>query len=286
MLIAVAASLGWAALCVLVFYPQTILEAPLMEEEPFARAAIIVAPLLAIWSLAYTAIADARGAERLWNLQNQIQNLRSLLASYDQKWSQNYSPADDAMSISGNWINTPVETPAAAPPQPEAAAEAEPDSGAVPIPRVTLIRALDFADDENDVEAFEALDRAAEDPAVAELLDMAMDVLQNLAAADMTVEALPSDFAQPESWRMAFANGRRNPMTTLGGIGTPADLGKVVNLLEGDPEFRALAAKFVSHTESLISMFMKAADDQEIFELANTRTIRACILVETALAEE
>ena len=285
-LLAIAASLGWAALCVLVFFPQTFLAAPLAEPVFFSRAVIIITPLLIIWSFAHTAIAEARGAERLWNLQNQIQSLRSLLANYDQKWSQNFSLADDSLNSTDNWIDLPSGTPEPEPTQPIAAPAAKPGDRVVAIPRAILIRALDFADDENDVEAFEALDRAAEDPEIAELLDMAMDVLQKLATANMAVEALPSDYAQPESWRMAFAKGHNNPLTTLGGIGTSADLGKVANLLESDPEFRSLAARFVSRTESLLGPFMTEASDQEIFEFANTRTIRACILMENALAEE
>ena len=285
-LMAIAVSLGWAALCVLVFFPQTFLSAPLVDPVFFSRVVIIIAPLMIIWVFAYAAIAEARGAERLWNLQNQIQSLRSLLANYDQKWSQNFSPPDDALNSAGGWADTPSGIPDPEPPPPQATPALKPDGRAVAITRDILIRALDFADDENDVEAFEALDKVAEDPEIAELLEMAMDVLQLLATADMAVEALPSDYARPESWRLAFAQGRNNPLTTLGGIGTSADLEKVASLLESEPEFRSMAARFVNRTESLLGPFIADADDQEIFEIANTRTIRACILMENALAEE
>ncbi len=285
-LISIAASLGWAALCVLVFFPENFLAAPLLEPEFFSRVAIIVMPLLIIWSFAYTAIAEARVAERLWNLQNQIQSLRSLLANYDQKWTQNFSPADDAQSFTAGWADTPSETLEPEPPRPEAAPEAKPVEKTAEIPRNILIRAFDFADDENDVEAFEALDWAAEDPEIAELLEMAMDVLQKLATEGISVESLPTDYVRPELWRAAFANGRSDPLMTVGGIGTPADLGTVARLLESGPEFRSVATGFVNRTVSLLGPFMTKADDREIFEFANTRTIRACILMENALVEE
>ena len=285
-LISIAASLVWAALCVLVYFPEDFLAAPLLEPELFMRVVVIATPLLLIWSFVYAAVAEARGAERLWNLQNQIQSLRSLLTNYDQKWTQNFSPPDGGQTKAATWADPPSETFEPEPPRLQTAPAASPDKNTLEIPRSILIRAFDFADDENDVEAFEALDRAAEDPEIAEILEMAMDILQKLTAAGISVEVLPTDYARPLLWREAFAGGRSDPLVTVSGIGSAEDHRKVAFLLEDEPEFRSVAQGFVNRTVTLLGPFMEMANDQEIFEFANTRTIRACILMDSALIEE
>ena len=70
----------------------------------------------------------------------------------------------------------------------------------------TLLRALHFPEDENDVDGFAALRRALADARVAPLLKAAQDVLTRLAQDGIYMDDLSPDRARPEFWR-AFAQG-------------------------------------------------------------------------------
>ncbi len=283
-LAAILVSVFWAALCFLTFLPGTILPEPLVNPDLLAKFAVFAAPLLIIWSLALMMLFKDSSDNSLWNLQNQIQNSRSLLSSYNKQLGQlaGLNGIESQKAAADQADGQASEDP---PPPPTDDPEEPPKQiQPLPVPRDTLIRAMNFAEDADDTEAFEALDAAAEDPEIDELLDLAMQMLQALAAAELAVDSLPVDFAQPVEWRKAFPGKGRRPLEFLGSVGNPPHHSAVRRMFECNPDLRAAADSFTDRALSLTGRLIFEASDRQILAFADTRTMRACILIHCSLA--
>ena len=283
---AILASVLWAGLCVLTFEPEIFGLEQFLNRELFTNIVIFAAPLLIIWSLAFTAQVKNSGDDGLWNLQNQIQNLRGLLSSYNKQLGQLSRP-EGAEPGSGD--PAPAEKPAAEK-EPEKAQTEEPEEPPkqirpLQVSRDVLVRAVNFAEDENDTEAFDALDEAAKDPEIDELLGLAIQLLQAMAESDLEIDLLPTDFRQPVEWRKVFPVKDRRQLALLGSVGSASHHSTVKNMLAADPELLKAAESFMDRALSLADRFMAEASDRQILAFANTRTMRACILIHCALTE-
>jgi hypothetical protein len=148
-----------------------------------------------------------------------------------------------------------------------------------PLTAEEFIRALNFPDDEHDREGFRALRRALEDRDAARLVRASQDVLTLLSQDGIYMDDLKPDRARPEVWRR-FAEGERGrSVAALGGVRDRSSLALTAARMRRDEIFRDAAHHFLRHFDRTFSAFAAGATDQEISDLAETRTARAFMLI-------
>lgn len=148
-----------------------------------------------------------------------------------------------------------------------------------PLARDVFIRALNFPETAEDEEGFVALRRALKDRQTAQLIQAAQDVLTLLSQDGIYMDDLRPDLARPEIWRR-FAQGERGrAIAALGGIRDRSSLALSAGRMKQDPIFRDAAHHFLRRFDKMFLELEKTASDQEITELAETRTSRAFMLL-------
>ncbi|WP_323037529.1 hypothetical protein [Pararhodobacter sp.] len=148
-----------------------------------------------------------------------------------------------------------------------------------PIAPLDFIRALHFPEHETDDAGFEALRRAMQDHATADLIRAAQDVLTTLSEEGIYMDDLRPDRARPEVWR-AFATGARgHEIAPLGGIRDRSCLALTSARMRSDPVFRNAAHRFLRAFDRQFTVFEAHANDGEIARFAETRSARAFMLL-------
>lgn len=148
-----------------------------------------------------------------------------------------------------------------------------------PVSVADFVRALQFPDNAEDKEGFRALRRALEDRTMAKLLRAAQDVLNLLAQDGIYMDDLKPDRARPELWRR-FAKGERGrEIAALGGVRDRSSLALTSGRMRTDTIFRDAAHHFLRQFDRTFTEFEINASDQEVAELAETRTARAFMLL-------
>ena len=148
-----------------------------------------------------------------------------------------------------------------------------------PVEAADFIRALHFPENETDEAGFEALRRAMQNHATAELIRAAQDVLTTLSQEGIYMDDLRPDRARPELWR-AFAQGARGPeVAPLGGIRDRSCLALTYGRMRSDPKFRDAAHRFLRAFDRQFAVFEAQASDGEIARFAETRSARAFMLL-------
>ena len=146
-----------------------------------------------------------------------------------------------------------------------------------------FIRALHFPENETDEAGFEALRRAMQDHATAELVRAAQSVLTALSEEGIYMDDLRPDRARPEIWR-AFAMGARgSEVAALGGIRDRSCLALTYGRMRSDTGFRDVAHRFLRAFDRQFAVFEARADDAEIARFAETRSARAFMLRVTGI---
>lgn len=142
-----------------------------------------------------------------------------------------------------------------------------------------FVKALNFPDNTEDKEGFRALRRALEDRSMSKLVRAAQDVLTLLSQDGIYMDDLRPDRARPEIWRK-FAKGERGrEIAGLGGVRDRSSLALTAGRMRQDPVFRDAAHHFLRQFDKTFSEFESNASDQEVAELAETRTARAFMLL-------
>ncbi|SOC16192.1 hypothetical protein [Rhodobacter maris] len=150
---------------------------------------------------------------------------------------------------------------------------------AEPVSVADFIRAMQFPDNAEDKEGFRALRRALEDRTMAKLLRAAQDVLNLLAQDGIYMDDLKPDRARPELWRR-FAKGERGrEIAALGGVRDRSSLALTAGRMRTDTIFRDAAHHFLRQFDRTFTEFEQNATDQDVTELAETRTARAFMLL-------
>ncbi|NHX28136.1 hypothetical protein HA397_29830, partial [Escherichia coli] len=146
-------------------------------------------------------------------------------------------------------------------------------------PADDFIRALNFPETAEDKEGFRALRRALQDRMAARLVRSAQDVLTLLSQDGIYMDDLRPDRARPEVWRK-FAQGERGPaIAALGGVRDRSSLALTSGRMRQDPVFRDAAHHFLRQFDHTLNEFEPNASDQELSDLAETRTARAFMLL-------
>ncbi len=150
---------------------------------------------------------------------------------------------------------------------------------AQPVSVADFIRALNFPDNAEDKEGFRALRRALEDRTMAKLIRSSQDILNLLSQDGIYMDDLKPDRARPELWRR-FARGERGrEIAALGGVRDRSSLALSAGRMRNDTIFRDAAHHFLRQFDQSFSGFEHNASDQEVAELAETRTARAFMLL-------
>ena len=165
------------------------------------------------------------------------------------------------------------------PEQPALAFEAQPEDNTPPLPRVDLIKALNFPDTEGDAIGFAALRKALKDRSARQLVQASQDVLTLLSQDGIYMDDLQPDRSRPELWRR-FAQGERGrAIGALGGVRDRTSLALTTARMREDPIFRDACHHFLRHFDKMLVSFEVVASDAELVELADTRTARAFMLL-------
>ncbi len=149
----------------------------------------------------------------------------------------------------------------------------------MPLATADFIRALQFPESPDDKAGFRALRAALDDRNVAKLIRAAQDVLTLLAQEGIFMDDLKPDRARPELWRR-FAQGERGRgIAALGGVRDRASLALTAGRMREDAIFKDAAHHFLRSFDRIFQEFEKAASDSELSDLAETRTVRAFMLL-------
>jgi hypothetical protein len=157
--------------------------------------------------------------------------------------------------------------------------EVQPEDNTPPLPRVDLIRALNFPDTEGDAIGFAALRKALKDRSARQLVQASQDVLTLLSQDGIYMDDLAPDRSRPELWRR-FAQGERGrAIGALGGVRDRTSLALTTARMREDPIFRDACHHFLRHFDKMLVSFEVVASDTELVEMSDTRTARAFMLL-------
>ncbi len=149
----------------------------------------------------------------------------------------------------------------------------------VPISIADFIRAMNFPEDDKDREGFRALRLALADRRIATLIRASEDLLTLLSQDGIYMDDLSPDRARPEVWRR-FAKGERGkPVAALAGVRDRSSLALTAGRMKTDAVFRDVAHHFLRQFDRSFAEFEQTASDQDIADLAETRTARAFMLL-------
>ena len=250
-------------------------------------ALAIVMPLVLIWTVALSLKTARQLREEAAHLQKSIDALRHaqvvakqaatspvVRAAPAPQRSTTSAPARDPISA------RPADTVEPAPSdQQESLALDPPLPQRDPITVEEFIRAMNFPNDQSDKTGFRALRRALDDPHSGKLVRASQDILTLLSQDGIYMDDLVPDRAHPALWRR-FAEGERGgELAALGGIRDRIPLGLATKRMREDVVFRDAAHHFLRYFDRTFAAFATDATDQEISDLAETRTARAFMLL-------
>ncbi len=261
---------------------------------------VVFLPIALIWVAAVTARTIRELKDEARRLQVAVEAMRHSYVQQQQAAAAAAKPSVerklDEIAASARQTETAIATftssrregapaprPLPAPPAPQAeqpglALDAPPEEQRLPIAIDEFIRALNFPDNPEDKEGFRCLRLALEDREAARLIRAAQDVLTLLAQDGIYVDDLRPDRAKPEIWRRFAAGERGRPIAALGGIRDRSSIALTAGRMRSDTIFRDAAHHFLRQFDRSFQAFEKTATDQDIAELADTRTARAFML--------
>lgn len=149
----------------------------------------------------------------------------------------------------------------------------------MPLATADFIRALQFPESPDDKEGFRSLRAALDDRNVAKLIRAAQDVLTLLAQEGIYMDDLKPDRARPEVWRRFAMGERGRAIAALGGVRDRASLALAAGRMREDAIFKDAAHHFLRSFDRIFQEFEKAASDSDLSDLAETRTVKAFMLL-------
>lgn len=153
------------------------------------------------------------------------------------------------------------------------------DATDTPVSVEDFVRALNFPDGPDDKDGFHAMRRALGDRSLAKLIRAAQDILTLLSQDGIYMDDLRPERARTDLWRR-FAQGERGrTIAGLGGVRDRSSLALSAGRMREDTIFRDAAHHFLRTFDRAFSDFEKTASDQDIADLAETRTARAFMLL-------
>ncbi|WBU53175.1 hypothetical protein [Paracoccus sp. SCSIO 75233] len=176
----------------------------------------------------------------------------------------------------------PPQSPAEVPSDPRQHSFSLDAPEAVELAPQTLIRALNFPDGPDDVEAVAALRETLRDPAQARLIRSAQDVVTLLADRGIYTDELELEPASPAAWRR-FSDGQRGKaVADVGAVRDPEIIAAAVEAMRGDDVFRDAVHHFLRLFDRSVMMLLPQLSDDEIVWMSDTRSARAFMLLARA----
>ncbi len=148
-----------------------------------------------------------------------------------------------------------------------------------PLSNGDFIRALQFPENPDDKEGFRSLRAALEDRNATKLIRAAQDVLTLLSQEGIYMDDLKPDRARPELWRRFAAGERGRGVAALGGVRDRSSLALAAGRMREDAIFKDAAHHFLRTFDKVFQDFEASATDSELTDLAETRTVRAFMLL-------
>ncbi|MDX8352774.1 hypothetical protein [Cognatiyoonia sp. IB215182] len=298
--IAMALAVGWLIAVGLFFWilpPEQPEGAPFDSLRFILMLIAIFMPVGLIWVAAVAARSARIMREESFRVQAAIDGMRQTYLAQAQKAHAEPAVEKHLEAIAQSAKNTEtavsrfasrrevsrIIVPRAAPQtpsdQPALALGTSQEELAPPLESVDLIRALNFPDDEHDMDGFAALRRSLQDRPTRKLVQAAQDVLTLLSQDGIYMDDLRPEPVSAEIWRR-FAHGERGrSMDTLGAVRDRAALSLAAGRMREDTIFRDAVHHFLRHFDQLLITFEAEATDTDLLELAETRTARAFMLL-------
>lgn len=218
--------------------------------------------------------------KRIEDLARAQRETQDAIATFATRRDRAAETADAPVSVEAQPPGAPAARPArtASDPQPSLALDGPPED-VPPLTTEEFVRALNFPENTADRAGFRALRRALDDRIAAKLVRSAQDILTLLSEEGIYMDDLQPDRARPEIWRR-FAQGERGlPVSALGGVRDRSCLALTAARMKKDPIFRDVAHHFLRQFDRVLVEFEQAASDQDLNDLAETRTARAFMLL-------
>lgn len=163
--------------------------------------------------------------------------------------------------------------------QPDLALGTPAEAFGTPVSTADFINAMNFPETADDRVGFDALRRALADRRAARLITASQDVLTLLSQDGIYMDDLAPDRARPEIWRR-FADGERGrTIAALGGIRDRSSLALSAARMRQDSIFRDTSHHFLRTYDKTLAQIAERLSDQDLIELADTRTSRAFMLL-------
>ncbi|RYG90453.1 hypothetical protein EU803_14625 [Loktanella sp. IMCC34160] len=235
---------------------------------------------VAIDAMRKTYVADRQARGSAVPSQSSVERKLNEIARSAQKTESALATfATSRTAVARPPANPPSPPTAAADDQPTLALGTPVEDSIPPIDRSVLIRALNFPDTDKDEEGFAALRRALRDRKAKLLIQAAQDILTLLSHDGIYMDDMRPDRARPEVWRR-FAKGERGrSVAAMGGIRDRSSLALTAGRMREDTIFRDAAHHFLRKFDQMLVEFETDATDEEIDDLAKTRTARAFMLL-------
>lgn len=220
------------------------------------------------------AVAKPSVEKKLDELAASARHTETVLASFTSRRDQTLTQASADRKAA-------LVAPRPAPPeqeQPGLALGTPAEDMRPPLSVADFIKALQFPESPDDKDGFRALRLALEDRSTAKLIRASQDVLTLLAQEGIYMDDLKPDRARSELWRR-FASGERGrAIAALGGIRDRSSLALTTGRMREDTVFRDAGHHFLRCFDKTFAAFEPNATDEELAELADTRTARAFML--------
>lgn len=262
----------------------------------------VLMPVVMVWVAAMAARSARVMREESARLRTAIDAIRQAYVSQNQKGGDSTIARKlDEIAVAQRKTETALLTfssirehsvaqepqPAVAPPAPAQGHEGQealplvtpPEAQTSPLLREDFIRALNFPETAEDEEGFAALRKALKERQTALLIQAAQDVLTLLSQDGIYMDDLRPDMARTEIWRRFAAGERGRQIAALGGIRDRSSLALAAGRMKQDPIFRDAAHHFLRRFDKMLVEFEKTASDQDVQDLAETRTARAFMLL-------
>ena len=308
--VALVVSVIWACLCLIFLASVGLGDAEALGPLRFLIVALaILLPISLIW-IGAIAVKGARVMrEESERLQASLDAMRQIYITQAQMSATTMGPNVErkideivkgqkrAESALAHFATSRAMTPEPAPerlvapaPRPElerAHTEEQPDLAlgtpaeafGTPVSTADFINAMNFPETAEDRAGFDALRRALADRRAARLITASQDVLTLLSQDGIYMDDLAPDRARPEFWRR-FADGERGrTIAALGGIRDRSSLALSAARMRQDSIFRDTSHHFLRTYDKTLAQIADRLSDQELIELADTRTSRAFMLL-------
>ena len=266
---ALALTVIWLGFMAFVHYVDRPDSPVLVAPDTVVTAVVLVVPIVLVWLAAaimsYTSVQDD-----LWRLNNEVRNLRAALShrvKLDGQPESGRSETGGVPASGATGRNSGAEV---------AGARTRPTG----IPNSIIIRALNFAEDFDDIAGTAAVEAAGRHPEIARLLDSSIEVLDRIATAGVSLDDLYPDMAGLEEWRTADLDSPDTDFRRLGRISGSRDLSLMYGYIGQEPDFQEMAAGFRDQARRFLATFIGSADDNEITAVLASRTILAFLLLE------